>query len=60
MKRDIRDFVSQKRRFKYYTVNKLPVFLDAPNANLFVMQRQDFKSNIGKVKNGDHFLFDNF
>jgi hypothetical protein len=34
MKRDIKDFVSQKRRSKYYTVNKLP---DAQNANLFVM-----------------------
>jgi hypothetical protein len=32
MKRDIKDFVSQKRRFKYHTVNNLP-----ENANLFVM-----------------------
>jgi hypothetical protein len=34
-----RDFVSEKRRSKYYTVNNLhvPRFLDAKNANLFVM-----------------------
>jgi hypothetical protein len=37
MKRDIKDFVSQKRRSKYHTVNNLPVFLDVENANLFVM-----------------------
>jgi hypothetical protein len=37
MKWDIKDFVSQKRRSKYYTVNNLPGFLDAQNANLFVM-----------------------
>jgi hypothetical protein len=36
MKRDIKDFVSQKRRSKYYTVNNLPGFLDAQNANLFM------------------------
>jgi hypothetical protein len=28
MKRDIKDFVSQKRRSKYHTVNNLPGFLD--------------------------------
>jgi hypothetical protein len=33
MKRDINDFVSQKRRSKYYTVNNLSGFLDAQNAN---------------------------
>jgi hypothetical protein len=37
MKRDINDFVGQKRRSKYYTVNNLPGFLDAQDANLFVM-----------------------
>jgi hypothetical protein len=37
MKRDIKDFVSQKRRSKYHTVNYLSGFLDAQNANLFVM-----------------------
>jgi hypothetical protein len=37
MKRDIKDFVSQKRRSKYRTVNSLPGFLDVQNANLFVM-----------------------
>jgi hypothetical protein len=37
MKRDINDFVSQKRRSKYQTVNNLPGFLDIQNANLFVM-----------------------
>jgi hypothetical protein len=37
MKRDIKDFVSKKHRSKYYTVNELPGFLDAQNANLFVM-----------------------
>jgi predicted cation transporter len=37
MKRDIKDFVSQKPRSKYYTVNNLSEFLDAQNANLFVM-----------------------
>jgi hypothetical protein len=40
MKRDIKDFVSQKRRSKYHTVNSLPYhagFLDVQNANLFVM-----------------------
>jgi hypothetical protein len=37
MKPDIKDFVSQTRRSKYYRVNKLPGFLDAQNPNLFVM-----------------------
>jgi hypothetical protein len=37
MKRDIKDFVSQKRRSKYHTMNNLPGFLDLQNANLFVM-----------------------
>jgi hypothetical protein len=37
MKRNIKDFVSQKRRSIYYTVNSLSAFLDAQNANLFVM-----------------------
>jgi hypothetical protein len=37
MKRYIKDFVSQKRRSKYYTVNNLSGFLDAQNTNLFVM-----------------------
>jgi hypothetical protein len=37
MKRDIKDFIGQKRRSKYYTVNNLSGFLDAQNANLFVM-----------------------
>jgi hypothetical protein len=37
MKRDIKGFVSQKRRSKYHAVNNLPGFLDAQNANLFVM-----------------------
>jgi hypothetical protein len=37
MERDIKDFVSQKRRFKYYTVNNLSGFLDVQNANLFKM-----------------------
>jgi hypothetical protein len=38
MKRDIKDFVSQKRRSKYHTtVNNLTGFLDVQNANLFVM-----------------------
>jgi hypothetical protein len=36
MKRD-KDFVSQKLRSKYHTVNNLPGFLDVQNANLFVM-----------------------
>jgi hypothetical protein len=35
MKRE--DFVCQKRRSKYYTVNNLPGFLGAYNANLFLM-----------------------
>jgi hypothetical protein len=38
MKRDIKkDFVSQKRRSKYHTVNNLQGFLDVQNANLFVV-----------------------
>jgi hypothetical protein len=37
MKRDIKDFVSQIRRSKYYAVNNLPGFLDVQNANLFMM-----------------------
>jgi hypothetical protein len=37
MKRDIKDFVSQKPRSKYHTVNNLPGFLDVQNAYLFVM-----------------------
>jgi hypothetical protein len=39
MKCDIKDFVRQKRMSKYYiyTVNKLPGFLDAQNANLHDM-----------------------
>jgi hypothetical protein len=35
VKRDITEFVSQKRMSKYYTVKKIPIFPDAPN--LFVM-----------------------
>jgi hypothetical protein len=37
MKRDIKDFVSPKRRYKYYSVNNLSGFLDSQNANLFVI-----------------------
>jgi hypothetical protein len=37
MRRDIKDFVSQKRRSKCHAVNNLPGFLDVQNANLFVM-----------------------
>jgi hypothetical protein len=37
MKRDIKDFISQKHRSKYHTVNNLPGFLDVQIANLFVM-----------------------
>jgi hypothetical protein len=38
VKQDIKDFVSQKRRSKYHTVNNfIPGFLDVENANLFVM-----------------------
>jgi hypothetical protein len=37
MKRDIKDFVSQKRKSKYHTVNNLPGFLNVQNANLFMM-----------------------
>jgi hypothetical protein len=37
MKREIKDFVSQKRRSKYYIVNNLSRFVDAQNANVFVM-----------------------
>jgi hypothetical protein len=36
LKRDIMDFVSQKRRSKYHTVNNLPGFLDVQNANFFL------------------------
>jgi hypothetical protein len=47
MKRDINEFVSQKCWSKYYTVNKLPGFLDAKNANLFVMYIfANIKSNL--------------
>jgi hypothetical protein len=37
MKQDIKDFVNQKCRSKYNTVNRLPGFLDAQNSDLFVM-----------------------
>jgi hypothetical protein len=37
VKRDIKDFVSKKCGSKYYTVNKLPGFPDAQNANLFMI-----------------------
>jgi hypothetical protein len=41
---DIKDFVSQKHMSKYYTVNKLPGFLDAKMLIYsWCMQRQDFK-----------------
>jgi hypothetical protein len=39
MKRDIKHFVNQRRMSKYYAVNKLPIFLDAQNANLFLMMQ---------------------
>jgi hypothetical protein len=65
MKRDIKDFVSQKRRSnsKYHTVNNLPGYLDVQNANLFVMYvKAWFRNQIwaDKVIYGAHFLFDNF
>jgi hypothetical protein len=50
MKRDINDFVSEKRRPKYYTVDKLLGFLDAQNANLFVM----YAKAISQIKFGAH------
>jgi hypothetical protein len=37
MKRDIKDFVSQKRWSKYHTVTNLPGFIDVKNADLFMM-----------------------
>jgi hypothetical protein len=64
MKRDIKDFVSQKRRSKYYAVNNLPGFLDVQNANLFVMYvkaRFLIKFEQTKIIYGaHHFLYDNF
>jgi hypothetical protein len=62
MKRDIKDFVSQKRRSKYHTLNNLSGFLDAQNANLFVMYaKARFKIKCEQTKSyGAHFLFDNF
>jgi hypothetical protein len=43
MKRDIKDFVSQKRRSKYYTVNKLPGFLDPQILIMFAKARFQIK-----------------
>jgi hypothetical protein len=63
MRRDIKDFVSQKGRSKYHTVNNLPGFIDVQNANLFVMYvkaRFLIKFEQTKSHNGGHFLFDNF
>jgi hypothetical protein len=63
MKRDIKDFVSQEPRSKYYAVSNLSGFLDAQNANLFVMYSEGKISNqiwADKVIYGAHFLFDNF
>jgi hypothetical protein len=51
---NFKDFVSQKCRPKYSKVNKLPGFLDAQNANLFVMYvKARFQITI-------FYLFDNF
>jgi hypothetical protein len=64
MKRDIKDFVSQKRRSKYRTVNNLPGFIDVQNANLLVMyEKARFQIKFEQTKSyiyGAHFLFDNF
>jgi hypothetical protein len=65
MKRDIKDFVSQKRLGlnTIYAVNNLLGFLDVQNANLFVMYvkaRFLIKFWADKVIYGPHFLFDNF
>jgi hypothetical protein len=61
MKRDIKDFVSQKRRS---TVNKLPGCLEAcpPKKNLFVMYaKARFQIKFVQTKSYDaHCLFDNF
>jgi hypothetical protein len=46
MKQDIKDFVSQKLRSKYYTVSKLSGFLDAQNTYLCI--RIYFKKNGAK------------
>jgi hypothetical protein len=51
MKRDTKDFVSQKHRSKYHTVNNLSGFLDAQNANLFVMYvKERFKIKFEQTK----------
>jgi hypothetical protein len=62
MKRDIKDFVSQKG-FLNTTLNKLPGFLDAQKAHLFVM----YAKAIFQIKfeqtmsfNGANLSFDNF
>jgi hypothetical protein len=61
MKRDIKDFVSQKRRSKHHTVNNLTGFLDVQNANLFVMYvKARFLIKFEQTKSYAHFLFNNF
>jgi hypothetical protein len=62
MKRDIKDFVGQKRRSKYHTVNNLSGFIDVQNANLFVMYvKARFLIKFEQTKSyGAHFIFDNF
>jgi hypothetical protein len=60
MKRDIKDFVSKKRRSKYHTADNLPGFLDVQNANLFVMWGISNQIWAENVIYGAHFLFDNF
>jgi hypothetical protein len=44
-----------------HVVNKLPGFLDAQNANLFVVYAKTrFKIKFEQSKFGAHFLFDKF
>jgi hypothetical protein len=58
MKRDIKDFVSQKRGCKY---NKLQGLADARNADLFMMYANErFQIKFEQSKYGDHSLLDNF
>jgi hypothetical protein len=54
MKRDIKDFVSQKPRSKYYIVNNLLFIRDVCEGKI---SNQIWAH---KVIYGAHFLFDNF
>jgi hypothetical protein len=51
MKQDIKDFVSQKCRYKYY---KLPGFLDAQNAKLFMMYEKANQASL--LDKSNHFF----